>query len=79
MRYFFHTYDNGKISPDADGFEFADDTAARYEASRFLSEMAAELIPQDADQRYAVEVIDENGRAITTVGFTIQDGPEAIV
>lgn len=78
MRSFFHTFDNGKISLDTDGFEFPDDESARDEASRFLAEMASELIPHDGGRRYGVKVIDETGRAIAAVGFAIQDGQEAI-
>ena len=79
MRYFFHTYDNGRISPDADGFEFPDDKSAMDEASRFLAEMASELVPQDGGRRYGLEVIDETGRAISAIGFAVRDGREAIV
>ena len=78
MLYFFHTFDNGEFIRDENGYELPNDDSARDEATRFLAEMASETYPGGRGSKYAVEVTDETGRAIATVGFAIQDGPEAI-
>jgi hypothetical protein len=77
MRYFFHTLENGKGIQDEDGFEFANDDAAKTEAAQFLANIAADVIPDDGDRSFAVEVTDESGAVIAAIGFDLHEGLNA--
>lgn len=76
MRYFFHVRDNGARTPDEIGVELEDDAAARAEAARFLGELAMAVIPEDGGRRCGVEVVDARGRAVTAIGFSLDEGPD---
>lgn len=75
MRYFFHVVDNGHRSRDEVGVPLSDDAAAKAEATRFLVDLAREMIPEDGGRRCGVEVVDEHGRMVTAIGFSLDEGP----
>lgn len=76
MRYFFHVLDNGARSPDEVGVLLADDASARIEAARFLADLAREMIQQESGRTCDVEIVDERGRKVAAIGFSLRDGPE---
>lgn len=73
MRYFFHVLDDGDRIPDEVGVLLVDDDAARGEAARFLAELAREMIPEDGGRSCDVEVVDEAGKKVATIGFSLRD------
>lgn len=76
MRYFFHVLDNGARSPDEVGVLLADDATARVEAARFLADLAREMIQQESGRTCDVEIVDERGRKVAAIGFSLHEGPE---
>lgn len=75
MKYFFHTTLDGVWSLDNAGTYLTDDKAAISQASDYLVEVAAGLIPLRGSRRFGVEVKDACGRDVTAVGFTLHGGP----
>lgn len=76
MRYYFHIIDNDERKPDEVGLPLASDDAARAEAARFLADLAREMISEEGRRRCDVEVVDEDGRQVTAIGFWLREGPD---
>lgn len=75
MRYFFHVFDNGDRIADEVGVLLADDATARAEAARFLTDLAREMIAKAGVRSCDVEVLDEAGRKVATLGFSLRQDP----
>lgn len=59
-KYFFDLYDGDLLLPDPLGVELPDEEIARTEATKTLSEIAAQEIPADGPRRlFRIVVIDE--------------------
>ncbi len=63
-KFYFDLYDGDLFAPDSVGVELSDVHEARREATRTLSEIASQEIPDDGPKRlFRIVVLDEN-RAI---------------
>jgi hypothetical protein len=68
-RFFFNVRDGADISRDPEGQELADAAAARREAVNSNREMLSErLLHGGAIDHRQIEIADENGRIVDTVG-----------
>lgn len=74
-RYFFHTANHGR-ERDEQGFELADDDAARIEAIRFAGSMMADQPKVLWDGKdFRVEVTNEPGDLLFTIIMLAIDAP----
>lgn len=70
-RYFFDIFDGSQMTPDTMGVELSDEKAARYEATKTITEIAAQEIPGDGPHRlFRIAVHLGDGKTLFSV--TIQ-------
>lgn len=70
-RFYFDVHDGDDVAVDPTGTELADAAVARDEATRTLSEIAAEEIPRDGLQRiFRIVVRDEHHEALLELRLT---------
>ena len=74
MRYYFDYVQNGQTSLDMEGVDLPDDSAARFEASRFLAEIATTVFLDDGSKAIGVAVRNADKLVITSVGFSLTTG-----
>jgi hypothetical protein len=69
--YYFDVYDGDQLAVDRVGTELSDHGVARSEATRTLSEIAAEEIPRDGPQReFCITVRDSHDATLFELRLT---------
>jgi hypothetical protein len=66
-RYFFDSYDDGRLLEDDVGLEYSDLEAVKAEAARALAELARDVLPGKVQRELAIEVRDEAGPVLRAV------------
>lgn len=74
-RYFFHIRERNELELDAEGFEFADDAAARRGAISAAKEMVVEAVVGGTkiDGRQ-LEIMSAGGNLVAVVSLAIRGG-----
>lgn len=62
--FYFDVQDGDGVTVDQVGTELADEQVAREEATRALSEFAAEELPRDGPQRELGIIVRDQGRSV---------------
>ena len=71
--FYFDVQDGDRVTVDQVGTELADDAVAREEATRALSEFAAEEIPRDGPQReFGIIVLDQRRSLLFELRLTFR-------
>jgi hypothetical protein len=65
-KFFFDLYDGDQFAPDSVGIDLPDIEHARREATRTLSEIASQEIPDDGPRRFFRIVVLDAARAIVS-------------
>lgn len=69
--YYFDVYDGDQLAVDSVGTELSDHRVARNEATRTLSEIAAEVMPRDRPQaEFCITVRDSRGNMLFELRLT---------
>lgn len=71
-KFYFKSMDNDGVYPPDEGYEFANIGAAIEQAEIVLAEMALDGLPRAPDKILAIEVEDENRRAVFTMRLMLQ-------
>jgi hypothetical protein len=71
-RYFFDSYDNGRLTADRDGLECASREALRYQATKTLPHMALDALPNGPEHEFAIVARDEAGQQVFRATLSFQ-------
>ncbi len=66
-RFYFETREGGDFTPDDDGTEFPDLSAAEHEAVVAVAEMARDLLPKGLTRDITIEVHDEHRQRLLAI------------
>lgn len=74
-RFYFDVRDGSTFIPDDEGIEFPGIAEARTDASRCVSEMIKDAMPDGTHRDIAIEVRDEDKRPLFKVQITFEVQP----
>jgi hypothetical protein len=72
MHYFFDSRLDERFIPDANGLEFDDFDAVKWEAVRALTEAGKDLLPSTVRRKLSIEVSDEEGRTVLITAIVFE-------
>ena len=72
MHYFFDSRVDERFIPDADGLEFDDFEAVKLEATKALTEVGKNVLPNSVRHKLSVEVSDEHGRTVLITAVVLE-------